>query len=105
MNLGDSPYPFDGRFSAKRLMTWTTKKKPRETRGFFCLVHHCDVGRLRSLGTLFDSEFDLLSFLQVTEPIALNGGEMDENVLSALALDKAEAFVTIEPLDGTSYTI
>jgi len=30
---------------------------------------------------------------------------MDENVLSTFALDKAEALITIEPLDGTSYTI
>jgi hypothetical protein len=42
--------------------------------------------------------------LQVTETGALNGREMDEYVLSTFALDKAEAFVTIEPLDRTSYT-
>jgi hypothetical protein len=68
------------------------------------LVAHCDVGRLRTLGALFDIELDLLSFLQVTETGALNSGEMDKNVLPAFALDKAEALVTIEPLDCTSYT-
>src|SRR3990172_3270769 len=70
----------------------------------FSLAHHRDVGRLGSLGTLFNIEFDLLSLLKVTETVALNGGEMDENVLSAFTLDKAEAFVTIEPLDCTIYT-
>jgi len=78
-------------------------KEPRETRGsFFVLVHHCDVGRLGSLGTLLDSEFDLLSLLQVTETVALNGGEMDENVLSTFALDKTETLVPVEPLDCTN---
>jgi hypothetical protein len=43
--------------------------------------------------------------LQVAETGALNGGEMDENVLATFTLDKAEALVTIEPLDGTSYTV
>jgi hypothetical protein len=35
----------------------------------------------------------------------LNGGEMDEHIRSTFAFDKAEAFVTIEPLYCTSYTI
>jgi hypothetical protein len=67
------------------------------------LVAHCDVGRLRTLRALFDIELNLLSFLQVPETVALNGREMDKNVLSTFALDKAEALVTIEPLDRTSY--
>ena len=82
------------------------QKEPRENAGLFYsrLVTHRNVGRLGSLGTLLNIEFDFLSFLQVTETVALNGGKMDEHVLSTFALDKAEAFVTIEPLDSTSYT-
>jgi hypothetical protein len=54
---------------------------------------------------LFNIEFDLLSFLQIAEAaIALNRRVMDKDVLSTFAGNKAEAFVTIEPLDGTSYT-
>jgi len=82
-----------------------SKRAPRNAGLFFVsLVAHRDVGSLRTLGALFNIELDLLSFLQVTETIALNGGEMDENVLAAFALDEAEALVTIKPLDGTSYT-
>jgi len=83
------------------------QKEPRVSAGlFFCqLIANCDVGRLGSFGTLFDNELDLLTFGQVAEAVTLNGGEMDENVLSTFALDKAEALITIEPLDGTSYTI
>ena len=71
---------------------------------FVNLVAHRDVGSLRTLGALFNIELDLLSFSQVTETIALNGGEMDENVLSTFAFDKTETLVTIEPLDGTTYS-
>src|SRR5689334_13389513 len=83
------------------------QKSPAKTRGSSSskrLVAHCDVGRLRALGALFDIELDLLACLQVAETGALNGRKMDENVLSTFALDKAEALVTIKPLDCTSYT-
>src|SRR3989304_8546091 len=72
----------------------------------FCnLAQNSNVRSLRALGTLFNSEFDLLAFLQVTETVTLNGGEMDENVRSTFALDKAEALVTVEPLYCTSYSV
>ena len=67
-------------------------------------VDHGHVAGLRSLGSLFDIELDLLTFGQVAETIALDGGEMDENVLAAFALDEAEALVTVEPLDRTDYS-
>jgi hypothetical protein len=69
------------------------------------LAQNCDVRCLRSLGTLFNNEFNLLAFGQVTETVTLNGGEMDEHIRPAFALDKTEALVTIEPLYCTSYTI
>ena len=78
------------------------KTAPRNAGLFFCqLVRHGDVASLRSFGSLFDCELDLLTFLQVAETIALNGGEMDKNVLAAFALDEAEALRSIEPLDCT----
>ena len=46
---------------------------------FFYLAQNCDVRCLRSFRTLFNNEFNLLSFLQVFETVALNGGEMDEH--------------------------
>ena len=82
------------------------QKEPRENAGLFYsrLVTHRNVGRLGSLGTLLNIELDLLTLLQVAISIALNGGEMDENVLPAFALDEAEALVTVEPLDRTNYS-
>ena len=56
------------------------------------LAYHRNVACLGSLGALFDIELDLLSLLQVTISIALNGGEMDEDVLSTFALDEAEGW-------------
>ena len=82
-----------------------SKRAPRFAGLFFVnLVAHRDVGSLGTLGALFNIELDLLAFGQVTESIALNGGEMDENVLSTFAFDKTETLVTIEPLDGTTYS-
>ena len=72
---------------------------------FSCQLHHYDVAGLRTLGALFNCELDLLAFLQVAETIALNGGEVNENVLSTFALDEAEALVTVEPLNRTNYSV
>src|SRR6266545_2770703 len=68
------------------------------------LVQDGEVGCMQTLGDLFDSEFNFLSFFQVTETVALNSGEMDENIRSIFAGDKAVAFGTIEPFDRTIYT-
>ena len=82
------------------------QKEPREIAGLFAcqLVTQCDVAGLRSFGSLLNIELDLLTFRQVAETIALNGGEMDENVLATFALDEAEALVTVEPLNCTDYS-
>ena len=71
---------------------------------FSCQLHHYDVAGLRTLGALFNCELDLLAFLQVAETITLNGGEMNENVLSTFTFDEAEALVTVEPLNCTDYS-
>jgi hypothetical protein len=68
------------------------------------LAAHSDVACLGSLGALFDIELDPLALLQIAIPIALNGREMDENVLAAFTLDETETLITIEPLHCTSYT-
>jgi len=56
---------------------------------------------LKTLGAIFNSELDLLAFLQVLESFALNGGEMNENVRAALTLEEAVALRSIEPFDCT----
>ena len=65
------------------------------------LVNDDDVACLKSLGALFDSELNLLAFLQVLETLALNGREVDEDILAAIACEKAVALRSIEPLDCT----
>ena len=85
------------------------KKSPAISRGSFYVnyieLHRYDVAGLGSLGALLNCELNLLAFLQVAVAIALNGGEMDEYVLAAFALDEAEALVTVEPFDRTSYSV
>jgi hypothetical protein len=72
---------------------------------FGYLAKNSDVRCLGTLGSFFNNEFNFLAFGQVTETVTLNGGEVNEHVRSTFALYKAEAFVTIEPLYCTSYTI
>jgi hypothetical protein len=69
------------------------------------LAQNCDVRCLRTLGSFFNNEFNLLAFGQVFETFTLNGREVDEHVRSTFALDKTEALVTIEPLYCTAYSI
>ncbi len=57
-----------------------------------------NVGGLQALWAADNLKFDRLAVVQAAVPIRLNRGEMDENVLSGLALDKSKAFAGIEPL-------
>jgi hypothetical protein len=56
---------------------------------------------LQTLGALLDVELDRGALSQAAEAIALNRGKMDEDVLSALSGDEAEALGVVEPLHGT----
>jgi len=66
----------------------------------FCEVEleGLDVRGLEALRSLGYFEFNSLAIVQRLIAISLNRGEMDENVLAALALDEAEALAGIEPL-------
>jgi hypothetical protein len=57
-----------------------------------------DVGGLEALGSLGDFKFNRLAIIERLIAISHNRGEMDENVLTALALDEPEALAGIEPL-------
>ena len=57
-----------------------------------------DVRGLQALGTLGDFEFNRLAIIQRLVAISHDRGEMDENVLAALALDESKALAGIEPL-------
>jgi pimeloyl-ACP methyl ester carboxylesterase len=61
-----------------------------------------DVRRLRALGTGHDVVLDLLVLVERLVAVGLDGGEVDEHVLTAAVLsDEAEALVGVEPLDGS----
>jgi hypothetical protein len=57
-----------------------------------------DVRGLQTLGALGDFEFNRLAIIQRLVAISHDRGEMDENVLAALALDESKALAGIEPL-------
>ena len=75
------------------------------SRGFFVsvsqLVDDNYVAGLKTLGALFNSELDLLTFLQILETLALNGREVDEDIIAAIASEEAVALRSIEPHDCT----
>jgi hypothetical protein len=85
----------------------TNKKSPaREASGISFghgwggyLANDNNVAGLGTLGALLNREFDLLAFIQVFEAVALDGREMDEDILAAIASDKAVALGAIEPFD------
>ena len=62
-----------------------------------------DVRGLQALGTLGDFEFNRLAIIQRLVAISHNCGEVDENVLSTLALDESKALAGIEPLHCTLF--
>src|SRR5260370_11569281 len=62
-----------------------------------------DVRGLQALGTLGDFEFNRLAIIQRLVAISHDRGEMDENVLSTLALDESKALAGIEPLHCTLF--
>jgi hypothetical protein len=61
------------------------------------------VGGLQSFWTLGHFEFNRLAIVESLVAISHNRGEMDENVLTALALDESKALAGIEPLHGTLF--
>src|SRR5262249_35547660 len=63
-----------------------------------------DVGRLLALGALHDVELHRLALRQRAEARALDGGVMDEDVLSAGAFDETVPLGLVEPLHHAAFT-
>src|SRR5262249_40686349 len=59
------------------------------------------VRRLKALRTLRDVEVHTLSLGERLEALALNGGEVYEDVLATLLGDETETLRVVEPLDRT----
>ncbi len=57
-----------------------------------------NIGRLRTFGATGNFEFNLLVHFQGLESLALNGGEVHENIFSVVLGNEAVAFGVIEPL-------
>jgi len=62
-----------------------------------------DVFGLRALLPFADGELNLLSFFQGPPAGALNGPEMNKNILFAFTGDEPVALRVVEPLNGSNY--
>ena len=62
-----------------------------------------DVRSLQALGALSYLKFDGYTIFQRAEAITLDGGIVDEDVLSGHPLDEAEALATVKPLHCTLF--
>ena len=62
-----------------------------------------NVGSLQALGATDNLKFNGLTVRKGAVAVGLDGREMDENVLAALALDETKAFAGVKPLDCTLF--
>jgi hypothetical protein len=62
------------------------------------------VGSLRTLGAFLNGEFDFLAFFKVFETVALDRGEVHENIRAAFTSKKAIALASVEPFDCSGNT-
>jgi hypothetical protein len=67
------------------------------------VLESLDVGRLQALGAADNLELNGLSLIKGAVAIRDDGGEMDENVLSGLALDETKALAGVKPLHCTLF--
>jgi hypothetical protein len=57
-----------------------------------------NVLRLPAFGAFYDIELNLLAFLQATESVRLDCGEVNEHILAILAADKTITLGIVKPL-------
>jgi hypothetical protein len=67
------------------------------------ILENANVLGLQALRSLDNVEFNGLAFLQRTETVRLDGGEVDENVLTALTADETKTLSVVEPLNCTLF--
>jgi hypothetical protein len=61
-------------------------------------LERLNVGSLQALGAADNLEFNGLTLIERAITVRLNSGEMDENVLAALALDETKTLAGVKPL-------
>jgi hypothetical protein len=70
-----------------------------------CLpADHGYISRAQALRILLDLELDLLSFFQVPVAFAADGGKVDKDVLTTVALNEPVALCGVEPFDSSSFS-
>jgi hypothetical protein len=62
------------------------------------------VSSLRALGAFLNGEFNFLTFFKVFETVALDRGEVHENIRAAFTSKKAVALASVEPFDCSCNT-
>jgi len=58
---------------------------------------------LPTLGSLDHVELNGLTFLERTETVRLDGGEVHENIFTVCAADKAKTLSIVKPLNSTLF--
>ncbi len=85
------------------------KKNPLLRAGFFRLsqykLDNLNFFSLHAFLTAGSDERNLLAFFQAFEAVGLDSFEVNEQVVTGLWSDEAEAFFIVEPLNGTSLAI
>ena len=69
--------------------------------GEFDLTHHDDVRCLLTLRTVRNFELHLISFGEGLKSLPVDGGEVNENVISVIPGNESEALLFIEPFHST----
>jgi hypothetical protein len=90
-------------------MNFLTIKNLAIQRGFVIVrsvlcLEGFNVRSLQALRALLDGKFYLLAFVEVAEAIALDSGEVDEYIRTAVTRNETIAFAAVEPFDRTDYT-
>jgi hypothetical protein len=69
--------------------------------GEFDLTHHDDVRCLLTLRTVRNLKLHLISFGEGLKSLPVDGGEVNENVISVIPGNESEALLFIEPFHST----
>jgi hypothetical protein len=92
-----------------RVRAWSEiKKKPHAGAwgfffhlGEFDLTHHDNVRCLLTLRTVSNLELHLITFGKGLKSFPINGGEVNENVITVIPGNESEALLFIEPFHST----
>jgi hypothetical protein len=65
------------------------------------LAQNRDVGCLRTFGTVGDLELYLIAFVENFVTFPVDGGEVNEDIISLFSGNEPEALLLIKPFDST----